>query len=139
MQDNAIAIGTLAEAGLTDESYETDPIWDNGHYHPVKAKAHGTPVPGLLLSAIWLETLGYRNIAIGEDAVTAVINKTEENGTLKETYGAGVIGSVAIGGYARTEGSHSTVVGNGAYAKRELLIFLWCSKLYDRNFVCRVW
>ena len=31
VQDNAIAIGTLAEAGLTDEYYETDPIMDNEH------------------------------------------------------------------------------------------------------------
>lgn len=117
VQDNAIAIGTLAEAGLTDESYETDPIWDNGHYTSGEGKSTRNARSGAIAVGNLARALGYRNIAIGEDAVTAIINKTEENGTLKETYGAGVIGSVAIGGYARTEGSHSTVVGNGAYAK----------------------
>lgn len=118
VQDNAIAIGTLAEAGLTDESYETDPIWDNGHYTSGEGKSTRNARSGAIAVGNLARALGYRNIAIGEDAVTAIINKTtEENGTVKETYGADVIGSVAIGGYARTEGSHSTVVGNGAYAK----------------------
>ena len=77
VQDNAIAIGTLAEAGLTDESYETDPIWDNGHYTSGEGKSTRKARSGAIAVGNLARALGYRNIAIGEDAVTAIINKTE--------------------------------------------------------------
>ena len=127
-QVNAISIGNNSVAGLSDEGHN-DPIWD-------EIGADGKPIyntsdpngdrrgarSGAVAVGNGAKALGYRNIAIGEDAITAksklkdgkfVRNAGSNNPEYTEP---GVIGSIAIGGYAITEGSQSTVIGNTAYA-----------------------
>ena len=127
-QVNAISIGNNSVAGLSDEGHN-DPIWDEigDDGKPI----YNTSDPngdrrgarsGAVAVGNGAKALGYRNIAIGEDAITAksklrdgefVPNAGKNNPEYTEP---GVIGSIAIGGYAITEGSHSTVIGNAAYA-----------------------
>ena len=127
-QVNAISIGNNSVAGLSDEGHN-DPIWDEigDDGKPI----YNTSDPngdrrgarsGAVAVGNGAKALGYRNIAIGEDAITAksklkdgkfVRNAGSNNPEYTEP---GVIGSIAIGGYAITEGSQSTVIGNTAYA-----------------------
>ena len=127
-QVNAISIGNNSVAGLSNEGYD-DPIWyaigDDGK--PLYSTSdpngnRGGARSGAVAVGNGAKALGYRNIAIGENAITAksklkdgefVPNAGKNNPEYTEP---GVIGSIAIGGYAITEGSHSTVIGNAAYA-----------------------
>ena len=127
-QANAISIGNNSVAGLSNEGYDAtiwDEIGDDGK--PIystsdpKGDRRGAR-SGAVAVGNGAKALGYRNIAIGENAITAksklkdgefVRNAGSNNPEYTEP---GVIGSIAIGGYAITEGSHSTVIGNAAYA-----------------------
>jgi len=127
-QVNAISIGNNSVAGLSNEGYD-DPIWyaigDDGKpiYNTSDPNGNrGGARSGAVAVGNGAKALGYRNIAIGENAITAksklkdgefVPNAGKNNPEYTEP---GVIGSIAIGGYAITEGSHSTVIGNAAYA-----------------------
>lgn len=122
-QPFAVAIGVLSEAGLSDKGYE-DPIWKNLHYSSTDPTGKERAVTGAVAIGYDAKALGYRNIAIGENSRTAKSEYDDNYVPIKKNAGtnfpvydkAGVIGSIAIGGYAITEGSHSTVIGNAAYA-----------------------